>query len=81
MTGTVEGHLEKRGWGAGRGYPGLRLVTGGPSVRVQVLTSGLLPDAWGTIDAFEGEDYRRVLAAVRLDGGDVTVANIYELRE
>ncbi len=82
MDGIVEGDLMTYGWGAALGYSALRLHTGGPAVRVQVLTSASLPAAWADLDAFEGAEYRRVLAPVWTSSpgerGLITVANVYE---
>jgi gamma-glutamylcyclotransferase (GGCT)/AIG2-like uncharacterized protein YtfP len=82
MDGVVEGKLLTYGWGAALGYPALRLHTGGPTVRVQVLSSASLRAAWSDLDAFEGAEYRRVLAPVWTpspgERGLITVANVYE---
>ena len=81
--GVVEGDLTHYGWGAAMGYPALHLRAGSPAVPVHVLTSPALPDAWPEIDAFEGEEYRRVLVPVWSSAGAgertlLTVANLYE---
>ena len=82
VDGVVEGDLVTFGWGAALGYPALRLNTGGPAVRVQVLTSASLRAAWADLDAFEGAAYRRVLVPVwtssRGERELITVANLYE---
>jgi gamma-glutamylcyclotransferase (GGCT)/AIG2-like uncharacterized protein YtfP len=83
MEGAVEGDLVTYGWGAAIGYPALHLRRGGPMVRVDVLTSNALREAWAELDAFEGTDYRRVVAPVwsNLSTGErvlLTVANLYE---
>jgi gamma-glutamylcyclotransferase (GGCT)/AIG2-like uncharacterized protein YtfP len=81
MNGVVEGDLATDGWGMALGYPALSLRHGGPAVPVQVLTSEALRGAWMKLDAFEGAEYRRLLALVRMPAADeravVTVANIY----
>ena len=68
--------------GAALGYPALRLSTGGPAVRVQVLTTASLRAAWPDLDAFEGAEYRRVLVPVWTsppgERALITVANLYE---
>jgi gamma-glutamylcyclotransferase (GGCT)/AIG2-like uncharacterized protein YtfP len=81
--GVVEGDLTRHGWGAAMGYFALHLRSGGPAVPVHVLASPALPAAWSRIDAFEGAEYRRVLAAVWSAAGDservlLAVANLYE---
>ena len=82
VDGVVEGDLVTYGWGAALGYPALRLNTGGPAVRVQVLTTASLRAAWAYLDAFEGAAYRRVLVPVWTSSRDerelITVANLYE---
>ena len=45
---------------------------------MHVLDSAGLPAHWSRLDAFEGDQYRRVLVPVHLDGGSVAVANLYE---
>ena|SRR5688500_16597450 len=81
--GRVRGDLVEAGWGAVVGYPALRMRAGGPWVNVHVLESDRLPGAWPAIDAFEGEEYQRILAPVFADGDDATeviaVANLYEI--
>jgi len=79
--GRIRGHLEDRGWGARIGFPALRLDATGREVAVQVFTSDDLPAAWPRLDAFEGADYRRVVAAVTLDDGSFVAANVYVLAD
>jgi len=80
-TGMVEGDLARYGWGAALGYPALHLRRGGQAVPVQVLTSEALRQAWAKLDAFEGKEYRRLLAPVWYPAADpralMTVANLY----
>ncbi|THD58109.1 gamma-glutamylcyclotransferase [Phenylobacterium sp.] len=74
--GAVRGSLRQAGWGAAQGFPGLVLDPEGAEVGVQVFTSPDLPAHWARLDAFEGEDYRRV--AVTVVGPDGAVeAYIY----
>jgi gamma-glutamylcyclotransferase (GGCT)/AIG2-like uncharacterized protein YtfP len=47
-------------------------------VPVSVLTSAALPSDWPRLDEFEGRDYRRILAPVRLLDGVYRVAYLYE---
>ncbi len=81
--GRVRGDLVELGWGAAAGYPALRLRDDGPWVLVHMLESTRLPGAWSGVDAFEGSEYRRVLAPVYAETGDamriITVANLYEI--
>lgn len=77
----VKGFLVDAGWGAALGYPGLRLTNAGNQIRGMVFTSSDLPRFWQELDAFEGEQYERVLAAVTVETGAVIQAYVYALRE
>jgi gamma-glutamylcyclotransferase (GGCT)/AIG2-like uncharacterized protein YtfP len=70
-AGVVTGRLVAQGWGADLGFPGLVLDPAGVAVPVQVLASDDLPAHWPRLDAFEGEGYRRALAAVVTEAGEV----------
>ena len=67
-AGTVRGRLINAGWAAGAGYPALIPDGAGDAVPVQLFESADLPAHWDRLDAFEGEDYRRVAAPVELAG-------------
>lgn len=74
LEGTVTGHLVEAGWGAKLGYPGLVLDLAGVdpaagAVAVHLFESPELPGHWPRLDTFEGEGYRRVVAAVGTDEG------------
>lgn len=75
--GRVRGELLAEGWGAGVGYPGLRLDPDGAEVAVQVFTSPDLPAHWARLDAFEGADYRRASAIVTGADGVEVEAFVY----
>jgi len=77
QPGTVIGQLFESGWGADLGYPGLKLTDSGTPVSGQVLTSPDLADFWAELDAFEGEQYRRVMAQVTLSTGELIDAHVY----
>ena len=62
------------------GYPGLVLDPQGSAVDVHLLESPELPEHWDRLDAFEGSDYRRVVARVSTADGDVP-AWIYVVAE
>lgn len=78
--GSVHGILHPDGWGATEGFPGMQWVPSADAMSVLLFSSTELPRHWARIDAFEGDDYRRILIPVGLDGGDRVVANIYEVR-
>jgi gamma-glutamylcyclotransferase (GGCT)/AIG2-like uncharacterized protein YtfP len=75
-TGTVRGDLLPVGWGATGGFPALRWRSDGPAVPVRVFESPDLPAHWSRLDAFEGEDYRRIVVPVTTGRGTAP-ANIY----
>ena len=77
QPGTVIGLLFESGWGADLGYPGLKLTDSGTPVSGQVLTSPELTDFWAELDAFEGEQYQRVLTQVTLSTGELIEAHVY----
>jgi len=78
--GTVRGRLIQAGWGAEQGYPGIVIDESGGSVPGYVLTSDALETEWDRLDRFEGSEYQRVMAKVRLDTGLVVEAYVYQLR-
>ena len=79
-TATVTGTLRHEGWGAELGYPGIDLDEHGEEVEGFLFTSENLSDHWATLDEFEGEAYRRVLAKVKFGDGSIVDAHIYTLR-
>ena len=75
--GVVRGRLHPSGWGAAHGFPGLEWDPRGEPVTVRVFVSPELPAHWEHLDAFEGEDYRRIVVPVEdLPGGPLR-CNIY----
>lgn len=78
--GSVHGRLLTLGWGAAMGYTGLVLDASGSPVAGHLFESTDLASHWGRLDAFEGEDYERVLSPVLLADGSVTLAFVYALR-
>ncbi|SIO85620.1 hypothetical protein BQ8420_07870 [Nocardiopsis sp. JB363] len=70
----------QQGWGAAAGYPGIVLDGSGPEVHGFVLGSAELDRHWKRLDHFEGDEYERVLAPVRLSSGETAQANVYTLR-
>lgn len=71
LSGSVRGRLLPIGWGAGYGFPGLVLDDTGNMISVEVLESLDLGDHWERLDAFEGDEYRRVRVSVSTDDGPV----------
>jgi gamma-glutamylcyclotransferase (GGCT)/AIG2-like uncharacterized protein YtfP len=79
QSASVRGHLHPQGWGATLGYPALVPDADAPEVHGQLFSSEALDAHWPRIDAFEGEGYCRVLAAVRLANGSSVDAWLYAL--
>ena len=77
QAATVVGVMRQTGWGAGMGYPALTLEATGDTVHGFVFTSERLADSWKMLDEFEGDDYERVAASVRLDDGRRITAYVY----
>lgn len=77
---VIKGNLVKAGWGSSMGYPGLVLDEHGDQVQGHVFTSANLNAKWAELDAFEGEEYDRVLASVTLRSGTQVQVYIYVLR-
>lgn len=78
---TVRAVLRPRGWGAAMGFPGLILDSHAGQVHGFMFTSAGLAAAWTSLDAFEGDGYRRVLAAVALADGRTVQACVYALAD
>ncbi|GAA3397010.1 gamma-glutamylcyclotransferase family protein [Cryptosporangium minutisporangium] len=76
---TIRGHLRKEGWGADLGYPGIVLDERGPEVEGLVFTARSLGEHWERLDEFEGDGYRRVLAAARCPDGRTVSVHVYTL--
>jgi len=69
--GIVRGRLINKGWAAEGGYPALILDPVAQDIDVQVFSSRDLPAHWARLDAFEGEDYRRVAVDVAIGAASV----------
>ncbi|THB73618.1 MAG: gamma-glutamylcyclotransferase [Desulfobacteraceae bacterium] len=78
---TVKGHLKEQGWGAQMGYPGIVLDDAGDDVKGFIFCSDHLEGNWDKLDAFEGEEYRRVRIRVTTKDHKEVDAYIYMLRE
>jgi gamma-glutamylcyclotransferase (GGCT)/AIG2-like uncharacterized protein YtfP len=79
QAASVVGLLSADGWGATHGYPALILAEHGAPVPGYVFSSERLADHWDELDAFEGNDYRRVVATARLAEQDTVEAYVYVL--
>jgi len=76
--GFIEGDLFQTGWGAALGYWAFRPRAGGNRIEVKVLKSPRLSGSWRMLDDFEGDEYRRILVAIRNQHNELyTVANLY----
>lgn len=79
-SASVRGMLLQEGWGAAVGYPGIILDEQGEEVHGLVFSSDQLSAHWTRLDEFEGNEYERILTAVRLQDGTLVEAYIYKLR-
>ena len=77
--GFVRGLLRPIEEGYARGYIGLVLAADGDPVPVAMLSSRALADFWPGLDAFEGPEFIRTIADVRI-GDAVVKASLYEWR-
>lgn len=78
-SGTVRGRRVAAGWGNAAGFPAVQLDETGDAVAVALFESDDLPAHWAQLDAFEGDEYERVVASVTV--GDATIpACIYVAR-
>ena len=77
---VIRGRLVESGWGASMGYPGLVADAAGDEVPGYLLTSTNLAMHWKRLDAFEGEEYARVISTVTLDDGAQAGCHVYVLR-
>ena len=69
--GTVRGNLRNDGWGSALGFPGLVLDPAGTLVEVYRFESADLADHWARLDEFEGPGYRRAVARVSTEHGEL----------
>lgn len=74
---TVRGVLVQEGWGAGLGFPAIALAADGPEVSGFLFVSDRLDDHWARLDAFEGEEYDRVVAPAKRTDGQEADAHVY----
>ncbi len=79
--GIVKGVLHQEGWGSDLGFPGIILDENANEIKGFLFTSKELYKKLDELDSFEGEEYRRVLVKVTLNGGNTTYAYIYELNQ
>lgn len=80
VQGTVRGILVNMGWGADLGYPAIMLEDVDETVAVWIFEAADLPGHWARLDAFEGEQYARVVTQANTDLGPLPVS-IYAIRE
>ncbi|MGZ8306891.1 MAG: gamma-glutamylcyclotransferase [Allosphingosinicella sp.] len=77
--GVVHGTLRPIRSGYAAGYSGLALSDAAGPVPVALLCSHDLPAFWPRLDAFEGAEFVRTIARVRI-GDAVVAASLYEWR-
>jgi len=76
---SVNGYLKPRGWGAEMGYPGIVIDDAGDEIKGHLFCSDTLDRHWDDLDAFEGEEYKRVLTKVKTKDNTAVEAYIYIL--
>jgi gamma-glutamylcyclotransferase (GGCT)/AIG2-like uncharacterized protein YtfP len=76
---VLRGSLLNEGWGAGEGFPGFLWNGTNTPVAAQVFSSADLPHYWARLDAFEGEEYRRILAPAEIEDREIEICNVYAL--
>ncbi|MEM7281000.1 MAG: gamma-glutamylcyclotransferase family protein [Pseudomonadota bacterium] len=74
---TINAILHTQGFGGGQGDPGVVISHSEREVPGLLLTSPDLPYAWASIDAFEGEEYVRLLCIAKAKTGVECIANVY----
>ncbi|KAA6439695.1 gamma-glutamylcyclotransferase [Dyadobacter flavalbus] len=78
------GRLESKGWGSKMGYDGFVPVPDPEQkmdIAAQILFSDELTKHWESLDQFEGEGYRRILARYELADGHKGVGYVYAINE
>jgi len=78
---SVTGKLYQKGWGASMGYPAIILDKKGEKIEGFLFSSKSLSLHWGDLDKFEGKEYKRIIATVKLKNGTKVDAFIYSLKE
>ena len=78
---SVKGRLYPLGWGADYGYPAMVLDESAEPIAGLIFSSDELNDFWPVLDEFEGDDYRRVITAFRLEDGSMVDAFVYVLKK
>ena len=78
-TAVIRGKLLDKGWGSEMGCPGIVPSEEGEEVNGYVLASEHLSEHWEMLDKFEGTGYKRQLARVKIDSGDLVNAYVYAL--
>jgi len=74
---TVRGTLVQEGWGAGMGFPAITLSEDATEVSGFLFVSAHLEEHWARLDAFEGEEYERVVVTAKRADGSRVDAQIY----
>lgn len=79
QVASVVGTLYSEGWAAAEGHTALALDENGTEVRGFVFSSEQLAQHWDMLDAFEGDDYKRVAATAKLDDQRTIEVYVYVL--
>ncbi len=76
---SIRGQLHNQGWGADQGCPGVIPKDDGEPIQGFIFSSPELAANWEKLDAFEGEEYRRVKVNVETEDGQTIEAFVYAL--
>lgn len=79
FAGAIRGRRVAAGWGNDHGFPAVQLAVDGDEIAVDVFESDDLAGYWSDLDAFEGDEYARVVTEVATAAGPVN-AHIYVLK-
>lgn len=78
ISGSIKGRLVKVNAGVHTGLIGLEIDPQEDLVEVQIFESPDLVNHWERLDAFETEQFRRVVATIKTESGELE-ASIYEI--
>jgi gamma-glutamylcyclotransferase (GGCT)/AIG2-like uncharacterized protein YtfP len=76
---SVRGFIDANGWGHSVGFPAVILDDTGTEIPGMLLTSGVLPSLWASLDEYEGAAYQRSITQATLPDGIKVETFIYTL--
>lgn len=80
---VIQGILVDKGWGQHLGYPGLRFEPRSETKDIDCFSfhSIDLGDHIERLDAFEGDDYQRIIIPFQLKEGGSGIGSVYALKD